>query len=383
MARRKYEIRERYVCSDGSIYHVNAHTEKEKKQKIAAHEKKIHEVKAVGRRFSAGKNILIEQVYEEWVDEKRKKASPQYKQLIKTRIEKHIIPTFGKMTFAEIDTDMIDEFFDDLTSKNIKKGNSGNEEPLYSDGYIKKIKTDLNFLFKTAIKEKYISTNPIADLIPDEGRKQRDRRPATNEEVELLRQVADKDDRFVFFLVMAYCGLRNSEVARLKIGDIETIRDKDFFHVRGTKSSKADRLVPIPDILWFSLPLKSTNKDDYIFQLTTNHSHRVNDYYDASAQRRLWLECKKQMNIQAGCKTYKGELVPPLPVAEDLTPYCFRHSFATKLHLLQMPLDYRKYLLGHAQISTTIDVYTQLGIATAEDIAVNLDFNKLTDIYKL
>ena len=39
--RRKYEIRERYECSDGSIYFVNAHTEKEKKQKIAERERKI------------------------------------------------------------------------------------------------------------------------------------------------------------------------------------------------------------------------------------------------------------------------------------------------------------------------------------------------------
>ena len=91
MARRKYEIRERYECSDGSIYYVNAHTQKEKKQKIAARERKIHEGKILNQRNRTGKNVLIEQVYETWVDEKRKKASPYYKQTIKTRIKKHIM----------------------------------------------------------------------------------------------------------------------------------------------------------------------------------------------------------------------------------------------------------------------------------------------------
>ncbi len=379
MARRKYEIRDRVRMSDGSIYHVNAHTKRERDEKIRKREDKIRAGTAYNKSNPAGRTVLIEQVYETWIDEKRKKTSPRYKQNIKTRMKKHIMPTFGKMTFAEVDSDMIEAFFDDLTSES-KKATKGGHKEQFSDSYVKKIKTDFNFLFKCAIKEKYVTRNPLDTISQDEGKKQVNRRPATDEEVDLLRKVADDDSRFMFFLVMAFCGLRNSEVARLKGEDCIEIDDKPFFHVKGTKSVKADRLVPVPLELWLQLPIQGP--DDYIFRLTTNHPHRANDYYDSSAQRRLWLECKKQMNIKAGCATHEGHLVPPLPVAEDLTPYCFRHAYATKLHELKVPLDYRKYMLGHAQISTTIDIYTQLGLITAKDLAKSFDFESITNAYK-
>ena len=52
------------------------------------------------------------------------------------------------------------------------------------------------------------------------------------------------------------------------------------------------------------------------------------------------------------------ELIPPegmdlLPVAEDLVPYCFRHTFATDCKDALIPDAIRKELLGHADQNVT------------------------------
>jgi integrase len=126
--------------------------------------------------------------------------------------------------------------------------------------------------------------------------------------------------------------------------------------------------------------LPKCKPEEYIFKpldgRLTNHK-----YLDSSAQTRLWKACKREMNILAGCKLYRNQLVPPFPVAADLTPYCFRHSYATVLHLNKVPMVFRKYLLGHRSIQTTIDVYTHLGLMTADEIADNMAVDDLFKVY--
>jgi integrase len=99
----------------------------------------------------------------------------------------------------------------------------------------------------------------------------------------------------------------------------------------------------------------------------------------------MWNSFKRSMQITAGCKVcqtvYKGgkkvkvvksilpedlkpcapyTLVPPYPIADDLVPYCFRHTFCTDLQDAGVPINVAKDLMGHSSISVTAKIYTHM-----------------------
>lgn len=75
------------------------------------------------------------------------------------------------------------------------------------------------------------------------------------------------------------------------------------------------------------------------------------------------------MNIKAGCRVYKNQL-QETAIADDLVPYCFRHSFATDLKNANIPYRIRQELLGHSDNSVT-DNYThrtERSLASAREL---------------
>ena len=67
--------------------------------------------------------------------------------------------------------------------------------------------------------------------------------------------------------------------------------------------------------------------------VTTGTALAVNlgDFNPAKNKNKLWQACKREMNISMGCKVYRNALVPPYPLADDIVPYCLRHTYCTDL----------------------------------------------------
>lgn len=59
-----------------------------------------------------------------------------------------------------------------------------------------------------------------------------------------------------------------------------------------------------------------------------------------------------------GCETFRGEVIPPYRVADDLTPYCLRHTYCTDLQTAGIPINIAKEWMGHSDISVTASIYT-------------------------
>lgn len=73
----------------------------------------------------------------------------------------------------------------------------------------------------------------------------------------------------------------------------------------------------------------------------------------------------------------------PAGIKQHITPYMFRHSFATLL--LEQDVDIRyiyiQKMLGHSSISTT-DIYTRVSNTKQKDIFVNKHPRNLIDVNK-
>ena len=150
---------------------------------------------------------------------------------------------------------------------------------------------------------------------------------------------------------MYYCGCRPGEAIALIGKDI----GKDgLLHIRGTKTVNADRYVPIPPVLYAKI--KNTPPFAPIA------SNKAGKPFDESSYDRRVNSLKRALNISMGCRTYRNELVPPYPLAEDFVPYCLRHTYCTNLARAGVDIRTAQKLMGHANISMTADIYTHVDV---------------------
>ena len=182
-----------------------------------------------------------------------------------------------------------------------------NRQAANSKYQINQTKQMLEFLFSHAIDNDLIIKNPVKNITMPDGSVE-ERRPLTDYEEQIFLSIDDK--RFLLFRCMYYCGCRPSEVRSLEGRDIKEHDGVHILHIRGTKTDKSERYVPIPSELYDEI------KGTPPFQkICLNASGRP---FDEKAYQRAWNSLKREMNIKMGCKMYRNALIPPYPLAPDL-----------------------------------------------------------------
>lgn len=232
--------------------------------------------------------------------------------------------------------------------KNIDCQNCINAQAGNSEYQIKQTRYMLNFIFKKAVKADLILRNPADDLELIKGTVTK-RRNLTDYEEQVFLKAAE-NDKFMVFKLMYYCGCRPAEAPIVQGLDI-VHAEVPLLHIRGTKNEKADRYVPIPKEFYE----KIKNTPQFGFVAPTEAGTKMS----RKAFERRWRALSREMNILMGCRVYRNALVPPFPLAEDIVPYCLRHTFCT--NLLKENIDPRitQYVMGHTNSETT-DIYTHI-----------------------
>jgi site-specific recombinase XerD len=69
-----------------------------------------------------------------------------------------------------------------------------------------------------------------------------------------------------------------------------------------------------------------------------------------------------------GATVYRNQIIKSA-VAADLTPYCLRHTYCTDLQNAGVPINVAKYLMGHSNISVTVNIYTHTTEKTLREAA--------------
>lgn len=231
-----------------------------------------------------------------------------------------------------------------------------------STSFLSKIKSVLRRMFDRARKEHLIAENPATDLempTTNDG----SYRSITPEERKEILILAETHKSGLLIKMLLYCGLRPGECIPLQWTDIDlqtgfvTIRKalkKGSEIVEEPKTYAGMRKVPIPAIFLQDLKTAYTgNPFDYVFkQPTTGRMHT------RSSLRCAWNSFKRALDIQMGAKVYRNQIIVHA-VADDLCPYCLRHTYGTDLQDAEVPINVAKYLMGHSDISVTANIYTE------------------------
>ena len=327
---------------DGKRYDVTAKTEDELAVKIKDKQRALESGAIV-----INKNTPVKKWTEEWLETY---VSPNVSSATlyayKSRIKVYITPVIGNMRLIDVRP---------IHLRKILNSASG-----CSKDHIKKIRYTVVQIFTKAQRNNLILSNPAEDLDMPKA-ENKSRRSITDVERKYVLKVAEVHPSGLWIKAMLYCGLRPQETAALqgrhldlKNGNIkiENALKRHDNSIGGTKSKSGERTVPIPDILIPDFEALKTEPYEFVFK------NQSGSHVTTAGMRSRWESFKYALNIEMGCTTFRNKIKPPYRVADDLVPYCLRHTYCTDLQDAGVPINVAKELMGHSDISITAKIYT-------------------------
>lgn len=326
---------------NGKKYETTGKTELEAMTKLA---EKLSAARR-GEELVSG-SMTVDAWYQQWKAAYKapKGLTPKSLGMYDEKYLGYISPAIGRMKLRDVK---------DIHLQKILNGQAGR-----SKSHVEKLRRVMRELFSRARKSRLIAYDPAEDLeLP--ASVQGSHRSLTDKERAVLLKVAEEHHAGLYILTLLYTGMRPGEAAALNWADIDFRNGEIHIHaalesgtgrVKGPKTKAGVRDIPIHAAL---LPrLQAAQGEPFAPVFTSREGHRLN----SNSQYRLWSTFRRAMDIEMGAEVYRNEIVESV-IAPDLTPYCLRHTFATDCARAGVPLETVRWLLGHADISTTANIY--------------------------
>ena len=287
-------------------------------------------------------------------------------QLMRENVERKLeLNLIGERTYGRLlksikqleKSPMTHKNIDDITSNDIQEYFNTLKD--YSDSTIKKIVEQFKQAFTLALNKGYLVRNPMIDVVkPKSTKEKRIVRALETEEQQtltnyLMNVPITEEPYKVAYLIDMYLGLRIGEVLALRNTDINLnknlisvnktlTRDRNDKVIMGkaTKTYAGIREVPIPSFIRneiiSQMRLAETNRDKQLFLDTNGNYVRPNTVND-----KLKILLKK-LGI------------------ENISSHSLRHTYGTRCIEAGMRDVVLQRLMGHTDISVTLNTYTSI-----------------------
>lgn len=255
---------------------------------------------------------------------------------------------------------------------------------LHKDGRTKGTVTDikgvLSAAFKMAVEDELTNRNPFVfslNFIPETANS---KEPLSKEEEKALLDFVSNSRRykkyFEIIKILLGTGMRIGELCGLTIDNInfdegiihitkQIVQVKAEKHVSSPKSERGKRDIPMTKEVaeMFKRLLKKR---------ITNNLKTLDGYTDF-----VIVNCngypKSPRNFDANFSSLSDDFnrVSNLPY-HRITPHVFRHTFCTNMQNLNMNPKVLQYVMGHARIDVTMNIYSHMNAQEAK-----MEFNKM------
>lgn len=237
-----------------------------------------------------------------------------------------------------------------------------------SDSYIKKLYEQFVQAYRRAEIKKYITYNPMYEVIKPKSDKQTKVVEALDINVQkaftkYLNKVSMEDEPYKnIFLIQMYMGLRIGEVLALSTENIDLenkllyvkrslTNDKEFAIILGnkTKTYAGNRTLPIPDFLVpiFEEQIKYANGNLHNLIFTTNDNYIRTSAINKELKRIFEEELKTN--------------------SKNISTHCLRHTYGTRCIEAGMTAVVLQRLMGHKDVTVTLNTYTSVFNKFKED----------------
>lgn len=253
----------------------------------------------------------------------------------------------GKMKIQDVTKNDIQEFLNSIKD--------------LSDSYIKKLYEQFVQAYRRAEIKKYITYNPMYEVIKPKSDKQTKVVEALDINVqkaftEYLNKVSIENEPYKnIFLIQMYMGLRIGEVLALSTENIDLenkllyvkrtlTNDKEFAIILGnkTKTYAGNRTLPIPDFLVpiFEEQLKYANENLHNLIFTTNDNYIRTSAINKELKRIFEEELKTS--------------------SKNISTHCLRHTYGTRCIEAGITAVVLQRLMGHKDVTVTLNTYTSV-----------------------
>jgi integrase len=373
MARRKHDEGSIFQRKDGRYVAQVRLENGKKKQRYFQTEKEANQAlrKMLNEKeqgtLPTGPNQTLKVYLEQWIEQVYKlsviRTGTYY--TYRSIINKHIIPTLGHVPLQKLTPQRIQAFY----TKKLDEGLSAKT--------VSHFHTVLHKALEQAVKWNLMARN-VCDLVTPPTSKRHEMKPLTPEQAQRLLEVAGEHKLEALLTLAVTTGMRRGELLALHWQDIDF--SEGCLYVRRTisrigkfglvvsepKTEKSKRKIALPLIV--------------LVVLKQQQEHRLAMREKAGAE---W----KESDI-VFCNRHGGYIEPAnlftdfkrlLKLAElpNIRFHDLRHSAASFLAKLNVHPKIVQELLGHSNISTTLDIYSHMFPSTHQEA-----MGKLDDLFK-
>jgi integrase len=299
--------------------------------------------------LATGQKQTLKQYLEHWLENvHRPKIRLGTYVVYRWALYKHILPSLGNIPIQKLTVQQVETLY----SRKLKEG--------LSPGSVRNLHTPLHKALSHAVRTNLVARN-VCDVVELPHSRQNEMKPLTREQAHILLETAKEYHLETLLLVAITTGMRRGEMLGLKWHDIDF--DDRNLQVRRTvnrvskygfvenepKTSKGRRKIALPEVVIESLKLHR------VFQL----------------EARLKAGTQWQDRDLVFCNRNGGYFAPNYLLylfhrllnkagLPDMRFHNLRHSAATFLLAMGVHVKIVQELLGHSNISMTLDTYSHV-----------------------
>lgn len=238
--------------------------------------------------------------------------------------------------------------------------------------------------FQMAYNEDIVRRNPFdfkLDMIPNNSKK---RIAMTEEQQKAFLTFIEEDGHYCKyldeFLVLLGTGMRISEFTGLTVHDLDFEKRRIYvdhqlvrtrsgeYYIEEPKTKSGVRYIPMVGKVYESLQnILANRKPVNTERVIGGHSGFILLNKDGNPKIAMHIEhvMKRAWN------KYNATHETPLP---PVTPHVLRHTFCTNMANAGMDIKSLQYLMGHSDVSVTLNVYTHASYDKAEQAMRQIEY---------
>lgn len=365
-----YEFRWR--TKNGKTKCVYARTLEDLRKK----ESEILEITVSGVRID-GQKLTVDDMYEKWVSLKRG-IKPTTMACYQYLYELYAQPDLGEIKIFDLRRSDVRQFYNSMMDRGLKIGT------------IELVNIILHQILDVAVDDNYIKANPvdkaIRELHREASQEKRHRSPLTVDEqnrfMSFVKQSETYRRYFPIFTVMLETGLRVGEVTSLRWQDIDfKNRLIDINHTAARYNCRVSMQTinsPKTKSSQRSVPMTTAVYDAFKHELIRQKENGICSTFSLAGYTDfVFVQKSGKIFTQNFLNTLIHRIVRDFNSAEiallknneitdddfvllpDFSTHTFRHTCATRLCEAGVNIKVIQSILGHASISTTMDIYTE------------------------
>jgi integrase len=316
----------------------------------------------------------VKEFLEDWLENTHKQnIRPRSHERYEEIVRLHIVPAIGKIPLQKLTAQRVQKFYSDK----LKEG--------LSSVTVNAIHNLLHKALDTAVRWELISQN-VCDKVSPPRKVHREMTPLTPEQIHKLLEAARGHPQEALFVLAVSTGMRRGELVGLKWQDIDFTTGA--LQVRRVLSRVPTKMVKQIGESYVEAETKTEKSRRSIvlaeFALEALKQHKVRQEEMKQKAGARWVDHDYVFCTPTGQHLHPGhdvleELKKLLKKAglPDVRFHDLRHSVATMLLSMGTHPKVVQELLGHSQISMTLDIYSHV-LPTMQRDAIS----KLNDALK-